>query len=248
LILSEHKGIHSGTRPFFVKHIIEKHAHLHTSGKNETLSEYGNAVMNYARLITMLFCAGFLLIGWTDSWESIRKESANISSISASFTQTKRMKILTSPLVSNGTFCFKGPNSVRWAYDEPVKSVLLLHRGTSKRFTQRHNSSWTEDAGIGAEATSVMLQEIILWSTGRFTECKGFTAELLAGTAPRIHLRPCDGSLAKIISGIEIIPAIDKPGMIQSIIIREGEGNTTTLDFADVKINVQLEDKLFRKP
>ena len=109
-------------------------------------------------------------------------------------------------------------------------------------------SGWTEDAGIGAAATSVMLQEIMLWSTGRFTESQGFTAELLAGTAPRIQLRPRDSSLGKIISGIEIIPAPDRPGMIKSIIIREGAGNTTTLDFADVKINARLEDGLFRKP
>ena len=141
-------------------------------------------------------------------------------------------------LCLNGTFCFKAPDSVRWAYDAPVKSVLLLHQGTSRRFTQGH-SGWTEDAGIGAAATSVMLQEIMLWSTGRFTESQGFTAELLAGTAPRIQLRPRDSSLGKIISGIEIIPAPDRPGMIQSIIIREGEGNTTTLDFSEVKINAR---------
>lgn len=204
--------------------------------------------MNNARLITYLFCAGFIVTGWTDSWENIRKESANISSISARFTQSKRLKILTSPLVSNGTFCFQAPDSVRWAYNAPIRSVLLLHRGTSRRFTQRDNSGWTEDAGIGAGVTSVMLEEIMLWSTGRYTESDGFTAELLAGSVPQIQLQPRDSSLAKIISGIEIIPALDRPGMIQSIIIREGEGNTTTIDFADVKINVQLEDNLFRKP
>jgi hypothetical protein len=203
--------------------------------------------MHHARFIAVLFCTGFLCAGWTDSWESIRKESAKVSSISARFTQTKRMKILASPLVSKGNFCFKAPDSVRWAYDAPVKSVLLLHQGRSRRFTQGH-SGWTEDAGIGAAATSVMLQEIMLWSTGRFTESQGFTAELLAGTAPRIQLRPRDSSLGQIISGIEIIPAPDRPGMIQSIIIREGEGNTTTLDFAEVKINARLEDGLFRKP
>jgi hypothetical protein len=203
--------------------------------------------MHHARFIAVLFCTGFLCAGWTDSWESIRKESAKVSSINARFTQTKRMKILASPLVSHGTFCFKVPDFVRWAYDAPVKSVLLLHQGTSRRFTQGH-SGWTEDAGIGAAATSVMLQEILLWSTGRFTESQGFTAELLAGTAPRIQLRPRDSSLGQIISGIEIIPAPDRPGMIQSIIIREGEGNTTTLDFAEVKINARLEDGLFRKP
>jgi len=203
--------------------------------------------MHHARFIAVLFCAGFLFTGWTASWESIRKESIKVSSISARFTQTKRMKILASPLVSEGTFCFKAPDSVRWAYDAPVKSVLLLHKGTSRRFTQGQ-SGWTEDAGIGAAATSVMLQEIMLWSTGRFTESQGFAAELLAGTAPRIQLRPRDSSLGKIISGIEIIPAPDRPGMIQSIIISEGAGNTTTLDFSDVKINVPLEDGLFRKP
>ncbi len=197
--------------------------------------------------IAAVICLCIVLAGWTDSWESIRKESAKVSSVSARFTQTKRMKILASPLVSSGAFCFKAPGSVRWAYDGPVKSVLLLHQGASSRFTQG-NSGWTEDAGIGAAATSVMLQEIMLWSTGRFTESQGFTAQLLAGAAPRIQLRPRDSSLGQIISGIEIIPAPDRPGMIQSIIISEGEGNTTTFDFADVKINAQLEDGLFRKP
>jgi hypothetical protein len=207
----------------------------------------GSPIMHHARFIAVLFCVGFLCAGWTDSWESIRKESIRVSSISARFTQTKRMKILANPLVSEGTFCFNAPDSVRWAYDGPVKSVLLLYQGTSRRFTQGQ-SGWTEDAGIGAAATSVMLQEIMLWSTGRFTESQGFAAELLAGTAPRIQLRPRDSSLGKIISGIEIIPAPDRPGMIQSIIISEGAGNTTTLDFSDVKINVPLEDGLFRKP
>ena len=204
--------------------------------------------MKRARFIVMVLCSGFLCIGWTDSWESIRKESAKVSSISARFTQTKRMSILAKPLVSSGIFCFKAPGSVRWAYDGPVKSVLLLDQGASRRFTQGQSGGWSEDAGIGAAATSVMLQEILLWSTGRFTESQGFTAQLMAGAAPRIQLRPRDSRLGQIISGIEIIPAPDSPGMIQSIIISEGAGNTTTFDFADTMINAPLEDGLFRKP
>lgn len=204
--------------------------------------------MQNAKIIAILFCAGLIITGWIDSWESIRRESAHISTISARFTQTKCMKILKTPLVSNGTFCFKGPNSVRWEYDMPVPSVLLLHRGKSSHFTKKHHIGWSEDAGIGAAATSVMLQEILLWSTGRFTESQGFTAELVTGKTPCIQLRPNDGGLEKVISSIEIIPALDRPGMIQSIIIREGEGNATTIDFRDAKINLPLEDELFRKP
>ena len=205
-------------------------------------------ILNHARFIAVLLFSGFLCIGWTDSWESIRKESAKVNSISARFMQTKRMKILASPLVSGGSFYFKAPGSVRWAYDGPVKSVLLLDQGASRRFTQGQSGGWTEDAGIGAAATSVMLQEIMLWSTGRFTESQGFIARLVEGAAPRIQLQPRDAGLGQIISGIEIIPAPDRPGMIQSIIISEGEGNTTTFDFTDAVINTRLEDGLFRKP
>jgi outer membrane lipoprotein-sorting protein len=198
------------------------------------------------RLLSLFVCA-LVLSGWSGSWETLQKESEKLTTVSARFTQSKNMRILSKPLVSTGSFYFKAPDSVRWEYEAPVKSILLLHEGTVKRYTQG-SQGLAEDAGAGLQSMNVMLQEIALWSKGRFTESPGFSAVLKEGDRPAILLTPRDKGLAKIISSIEIALAPDRPGVISAITIREGEGGTTAMQFNDVHINATLNDSVFRSP
>ncbi len=199
-----------------------------------------------SRLLSLAVCA-VLLSGWSGSWETIQKESEKLTSVSARFTQSKNMRILSKPLVSTGRFYFKAPDSVRWEYEAPVKSILLMHDGSIKRYTQGVQGL-TEDAGAALQSMNVVLQEIALWSKGRFTESPSFAAVLKVGDGPIILLTPRDEGLAKIITGIEIALAPDRPGVISTITIREGEGGTTVFQFSDVQINAALADSVFRSP
>ena len=198
------------------------------------------------RLLSLAVCS-LLLSGWSGSWDTIQKESEKLTSVKARFTQSKNMRILSRPLVSTGSFYFKAPDSVRWEYDVPVKSILLMHKGLVKRYTQG-TGGLTEDAGAALQSMNVMMQEIALWSKGRFTESPSFAAVLKAGDGPTIMLTPRDEGLAKIITGIEIALAPDRPGVISTITIREGEGGTTVFQFSDVQINAMLNDSMFRSP
>ncbi len=198
------------------------------------------------RLLCLPACA-LLLAGWSGSWETLQQESEKLTSITARFTQSKNMRILSRPLISTGMFYFKAPASVRWEYDAPVQSILLMHEGSVKRYIQG-SGGLTEDAGAALQSMNVVLQEIALWSRGRFNESPAFAAELKAGDRPRILLTPRDAGMAKIISRIDITFVPDRPGVISSITIGEGEGGTTVFQFTDVKINAALGDRLFRSP
>lgn len=206
-----------------------------------------STIIHHTRFITAAAAIGLICIGWTGSWETLRKESEKIASVSARFTQAKNMRILSKPLVSTGSFYFKAPDSVRWEYEAPVKSILLMHEGSVKRYTQGARGL-TEDAGAALQSMNVVLQEIALWSKGRFTESPSFAAVLKEGDGQTILLKPRHEGLAKIISNIEIAFAPDRPGVISKIIIREGEGGDTALLFSDVHINEPLSDSLFRSP
>ena len=92
----------------------------------------------------IMLAACLLLIGWSDSWEEIRRESAGIRSVAAPFTQKKQMKILARPLVSEGRFYFQGPDSLRWEYTAPVRSILLMHRGKVRRYVFS-GGEWLEE-------------------------------------------------------------------------------------------------------
>jgi hypothetical protein len=198
------------------------------------------------RLLFLAVCT-LLLSGWSGTWETLQQESEKITSVSSRFTQSKDMRILSRPLVSTGSFYFKAPDSVRWEYEAPVKSILLMHEGTVRRYTQG-DQGLIEDSGPALQAMNVMLQEITLWSRGRFNESRGFAAELRPGPEPVILLTPRDAGLAKIITGIDVELAPDTAGLISAITIREGEGGTTSLRFSDVRINSVLDNGFFVKP
>jgi len=185
-----------------------------------------------------------LLTGWADNWEQIRRESANLRSVAAPFSQKKRMKILAKPLLSEGQLYFQTPDSLRWEYTSPVKSVLLMHEGAVKRYVFS-GGRWVEDSGAHLQAMGVVMQEIRQWLHGRFDENQSFAATLISGSPARIILRPRESSLGRVIQRIELTLS-HRPGVMKSIMIVENEDTSTLLEFRDVKINQPLPASLFQ--
>ena len=190
--------------------------------------------------------SSLLLLGWANSWEDIRKESAKVTSINARFIQTKHMKILAKPLISTGRFYFQAPDSVRWEYTAPVKSILLMSQNGIKRYTQG-SKGLVQDASGSLQSMQIVLQSISQWSKGRFTDNDHFAATLKPGKEPQIILTPKEKGMAALISGIMITLAADKTGVLRSVKIVEGEENFTLFEFRDVQMNAKIRESLFRE-
>lgn len=203
-----------------------------------------DCLKKYCFIIPVLLSCVFLL-GWADSWESIQKESAKIKSLKANFTQSKHMKILARPLVSKGRFYFQAPDSVRWEYVSPVKSILLMNRDGIRRYTQG-SRGLTEDKTGSLQSMQVVLKEIGQWTKGEFTTNEQFTAVLKNGSEPMIIMTPREKGLAAMISRIVITLSSDRPGILKSVKIYENEGNYTLFEFSDVRINEKIAESLFR--
>ena len=195
-------------------------------------------------LIRAIFLiTAFLSLGWADTWEGIQSAASTITSVKAEFVQEKHMKILAKPLVSRGFFYFQAPNSLRWEYRSPVQSVLLMHDGKTKRYLKR-NGAIIEDAGAHLQSMQLVLQDIAQWLNGRFEENPAFSASLEPDR--KIVLRPKDKSIAIIIQRIELILA-DRPGIIETVMIYEGENSYTRFEFKNAQLNQPLQDSIFRK-
>lgn len=202
-------------------------------------------VKRYVSLIGIL-CYCMFLLGWANTWEDIRRESAKIQSVSAQFSQQKHMRILTKPLVSKGRFYFQAPDSLRWEYASPIKSVLIMHKGNIKRYTQGERGL-VEDASGSLESMQIVLQEIGRWTRGQFTENEHFSATMKGGKGPRIILTPKEKGMAAMISRVVITLSPDRPGVIKTVKILENEGNYTLFEFTDVQINGNISETLFRE-
>jgi outer membrane lipoprotein-sorting protein len=183
------------------------------------------------------------LVGWGDSWEQIKKGASNISSVRAEFTQTKRMEILSKPLVSKGKLYFQAPGSLRWEYSSPVWSVLLMHDRSIRRYVKRGDAV-VEDSAARLQSMKVVIQEIALWMKGDFDANPAFRAKLRPGRT--VILEPKEKAMADIIMKIEL-KLSDTPGVIRSVTIYESEKSYTVLAFSKVALNDKIPETAFRK-
>ena len=187
--------------------------------------------------------AALLLVaaGWTTSWESIHAAARDIRNVQAAFTQEKHLQILAQPLLSRGRLIFATPDRLRWEYETPLPSVLLMNEGRVQRFVKT-GPAWTEDASAALPAMSFVMQEIGRWMNGRFDENPDFEARLEPGG--RIILTPRKEGLATVIQQI-VLQLADTPGVIASVTVYEDEFNFTRLLFTDVIVNQPVDPALF---
>ena len=184
-----------------------------------------------------------VLAAWTDDWASIRAAADKVQSLQADFTQTKHLRILKRPIVSQGKFYYRRPGQIRWEYTSPVKSVVLLNGGSLRRYTWRGNR-WVRDAGANLGPVQAVLGEMDLWMRGDFASSKVFAPQLKPGSPVRIRLSPRDAALKKYIAGIDLVLS-STPGVVDAIEISEGPGASTQIDLQGVKRNQRIPDKVF---
>jgi len=199
---------------------------------------------NYSPLsIFLLIAASCLTIGWADNWDQIKNTAGLVNTVRCDFIQEKHMKILVNPLVSKGVLYFKVPGSLRWEYMSPVRSILLMYKGKTKRFIMRKDG-FIEDSSANLQAMGFVLKEITMWLNGRFDENPQFTATLKAGH--KIILLPKEKSFSMMIQKIELMLS-SKPGIIKSVTIFESEDSFTKLVFKKSILNDTIDDSMFRK-
>ena len=189
-----------------------------------------------------IFCLPFAALA--DEFEQLRKDAAGIKTIQARFVQKKLMKILSRPLVSEGRFFYKAPDSFRWEYLKPLKSIIISNKGEAKRYVLSAGRM-VEDKSEGVQAMRIVLGEVVNWMGGRFDRNPSFKASLKEGANTLITLVPVGQNMTVMIERIEISVA-KKTMTIRSVKIIEGEKAATIIDFSDVEINKTVNESVFR--
>ena len=194
-------------------------------------------------LYRLLPVLAMLCVGWAGSWDELKTTAGTITSVQAEFVQEKHMPILAAPLISHGVFYYQAPGSLRWEYSRPVKSILLMHAGSVRRWVQGSDGLQEETSGSLA-AMQVVLDQIAYWLQGRFDENPMFGARL--NTSGRITLTPKDDALRAVIERIEI-GLTQQPGIIEDVVIYESQDAYTRMSFSNTMLNQTMDDAVFRE-
>ena len=201
--------------------------------------------INNLNILLMLatVLVSFMFIGWSKDWDQLRKDAGQIKTISADFIQEKHLQILSRPLISKGVFYYEAPGSLRWEYQSPIRSILMMHEGKVTRYIWGENG-FRKDSGLSLQAMQIVLQEITKWLGGHFDDNPDFTASLEPDR--KIVLTPKKKAFSAIIRNIELILS-DRPGVIKSVTIYEGEKSFTRIIFKNVRVNEVLKETVFRE-
>ena len=200
-------------------------------------------------IVCLLGAAAAPPAAWYQDMDSIRRAAATVETLEASFVQTRTLKILKKPLVSRGVIAYRRPNDLRWEYQSPLATLLVVRKGNAQRLL-KHGREWVTDHSAKLEVMKLVLGEISLWLDGNFAASKTFRPELhpASKAAPaHVALVPLDPQLGKLIARIAIVFG-ERPGSVSAIdIFEQGEG-TTHIAFENPRYNEAIPDERFDTP
>ncbi len=188
-----------------------------------------------------LWAAAVLSQDWTSSKEASRK----IRSVKAEFLQKRYLQILTKPLHSEGRLFFYTPDSLRWEYLNPLRSVTL-QKGNTIQIYNFSEGVWKPEMTQAIESRRMVLAEISQWFQGRFDESKTFKHVYSPGPPARVIMVPGEG-INRFIHRIEIVLSV-RPGVIDRVEIEEPGDSRTSIEFRNVEINSSFSSEVFEKP
>jgi outer membrane lipoprotein-sorting protein len=165
--------------------------------------------------------------------------------VKAEFLQKRSLQILTKPLLSEGKFFFYIPDSLRWEYLSPLRSVML-QKGNNIQIYNFSDGIWKPEMAQAVESRRMVLAEISHWFQGRFDESKAFKHFYSPGPPERVTLVSREG-INKFINKIEIVLSV-RPGVIDRVDIEEPGGSRTSIEFKNVEINSSFSSGVFEKP
>jgi outer membrane lipoprotein-sorting protein len=183
------------------------------------------------RKLSLLFLFAFFLSALTthaDDLDTINKKLLKPEFLQAGFTQNKFLKILTLPLVSNGTFWISQKNGVVWLMEKPTYSqVVITPAGVS------FSDSQNQRTAKSMEYVGKILQGLLSGDLGKINEQFTITVKNIGNTDDnwQIELEPKSVLLRK---GIQSISMTGNT-FIAQLILHEATGDRTEINFHDIQ-------------
>ncbi|MBI5556873.1 MAG: outer membrane lipoprotein carrier protein LolA [Deltaproteobacteria bacterium] len=193
------------------------------------------------KLFFLLIVLSLLAPAPSRAGEAALQTAVRLQSVQADFVQEKHLKILARPLISTGAFVFQAPQSLRWEYQSPLASVLLMHNGKVKKYIEQ-DGEFREDKGMQPGSMQVVLAEIANWLGGRFTGNEMFNVSF--PEKQTVLLTPREQGVAAFISSIQLKLA-DQQGLLDEVTIFEGPESYTRLTFSNRILNQEMPVALF---
>ena len=175
--------------------------------------------------------------------ETVGKATAAVKSIQCDFTQVRQSTMLKEKQTAKGQMFFSGKN-LKWAYTSPNKYALIV-KADGQVYMQQDGKTRKADGQSGQLFKGIA--QIVMGSvTGTaLSNNDEFTVEMYTlGDQWVAKLIPKQAKLKKMFTNIHLY-FNDKHNAVTKVEMKEASGDTTTITFANTKLNEKIADSVF---
>ena len=175
--------------------------------------------------------------------ETVGKATAAVKSIQCDFTQIRQSTMLKEKQTSKGQMFFAGKN-LKWAYTSPNKYALVV-KADGQVYMQQDGKTRKAD-GQSGQLFKGIAQVVMNSVTGAaLSENGDFTVEMYTqGNQWVAKLTPKQAKMKKMFTNIYLY-FNDKHNAVTKVEMKEANGDTTTITFANTKLNEKIPDSVF---
>ena len=153
----------------------------------------------------------------------------------------RNTSMLSQPLISTGKVFVKAPSSLRYEGLTPVRSLFVLDG--DRVLTESKGVRKTTDLKEKSRYQA-LLRSISRSSTDGLVSEKDFNIEVLSGKELILVMKPLGRDLSRMFSEIRLRADADS-GVIREVLLRDIEGDTTSINISNVVIGAPLSVELF---
>lgn len=192
--------------------------------------------MHRYKLILLTFFLSFAFLA-TSKAHTDSAQSCNLQSVTEQvrehaplnqFQQTKRIAILSKPLVSTGYLLVEDEHGVIWQTTEPLKSTILIKDESLQQFNKQ-DQLVSNPVNSQQKASQLISSTFLAILAGDFEQLeRNFSAELICDEEQwQIQLQAKHDDMQRLLTDITIIGNTN----IQQLTFAEANGDTTELVF-----------------
>ncbi len=177
-----------------------------------------------------------------DFISAIEEKSATISSFSCPFVQERHLFLFNQVVIFKGELAISRPDKLRWAFVDPVPSVLLFNGRDGRRCNDQVAAV---DFNLDTDPVMAMVaQQLWTWLDGRYAKFADLY-ELALQDKSTLLVTPKDADMAQFIARVVISFDVTtlQPAKVEII---EPGGDMTRLLFGSYQLGA-LDPRLFEE-
>ncbi len=216
---------------------------------------------NFKKSLACSFLGCFLLLFWfctahsqdvpnqstrtkSQIFDLLRNAVSDVRTVSSEFRQERRLSMLKQPVISSGRFAFEKPDKLRWETAGPDPFGFFVNGNEAQQWKGKDSARQPFDLQ-GNPVLKLIVDQIIAWTSGDFKAIeKQYAITVVRDNPVLFRLVPKSSREKKYIRQILISFEPDTNYAKRVEIVEQG-GDSTVIEFFDMKININLDKSLF---